>query len=79
MYKRSRKGQEYDFSRLSFFFDRGEHKAQITKPSKQNITLALTTTTNRHPYQSSCIMLKFQQNRTKPEEIRIDLLYLVYS
>ena len=24
-------------------------------------------------------MLKFQQNQTKPEEIRIELLYLVYS
>ena len=28
------------------------------------------------PYQSSFIMLKFQQNRTKPEVIRFYLLYL---
>ena len=29
------------------------------------------------PYQSSYIVLKFQQNRTKPDEIRFYLLYQV--
>ena len=31
------------------------------------------------PYQSSFIILKFQQNRTKPEEIRFYLLYILLN
>ena len=70
-----------DLSRLLFL--RGKHKSQITKSHRTHglhkspfhVDNYHTSATQKSiPYQSSFIMLKFQRNWTKPEEISFYLI-----